>query len=103
VVGFLTGSEHNFALLEVTTEMNLYPANYGPAKLKINRKFVYINSGGGGAYAYAKMPNTPWVDKFQYFSAPPALALIHVDGKHVSLEVVNPETFEKICDNVQLR
>ncbi len=103
VVGFLTGSEHNFALLEVTPEMNLYPANYGPAKLKINRTFVYINSGGGGAYAYAKMPNTPWVDKFQYFSAPPALALIHVDGKHVSLEVFNPETFEKICDNVQLR
>jgi hypothetical protein len=103
VVGFLTGSEHNFALLEVTPDLNIYPENYTQPKLKVNRKFFYVNSGGGGAYSYARIPNTPWVDKFQYFAAPPALSLFHVDGLHVSMEVFNPETFEKIAEDVKLR
>jgi hypothetical protein len=103
VIGFLTGSEHNFALLEITPDLNIYPESYTQPKLKINRKFFYVNSGGGGAYSYARMPNTPWVDRFQYFAAPPALALFHVDGLHVSMEVFNPETFEKIAEDVKLR
>jgi hypothetical protein len=57
VIGFIVGSEHNFAMLEVTPELNTYPADYAPAKLKLNRKFFYIQNGGGGAYPYELMNN----------------------------------------------
>jgi hypothetical protein len=103
VIGFLVGSEHNFAMLEVTPDLDLYPKAYTPAKLKVNRRFFYIQNGGGGAYAYALMNNNPWMDKFQFFTAPPSMALFHVNGPSVTLEAFNPETFEKICEDVKLR
>ena len=103
VIGFLVGSEHNFAMLEVTPDLDLYPKVYAPAKLKVNRKFFYIQNGGGGAYAYALMSNNPWMDNFKFFTAPPSMALFHVNGPTVTLEAFNPETFEKICEDVKLR
>jgi hypothetical protein len=103
VIGFLVGSEHNFAMLEVTPDLDLYPKAYAPAKLKVNRKFFYIQNGGGGAYAYALMNNNPWMDKFKFLTAPPSMALFHVNGPSVTLEAFNPETFEKICEDVKLR
>jgi hypothetical protein len=39
----------------------------------------------------------------KYFTAPPALAMIHVDGKNVTLRAMRAETFEKICEGVKLR
>ena len=62
VIGFLVGSEHNFAMLKVTPKLPIYPKDYPLPKLKINRDFYYINSGGGGTYAYALLYNTTWAD-----------------------------------------
>ena len=96
------GSEHNFAFLKVTPDLPIYPDGYAPAKLKRQRTIYYINNGGGGTYSYALVKNTPWVDKFQYFTAPPTLSLFKVNGSHVSMDTFNPETFETIC-HVDLR
>jgi hypothetical protein len=49
------------------------------------------------------MNNNPWMDKFKFFTAPPSMALFHVNGPSVTLEAFNPETFEKICEDVKLR
>jgi hypothetical protein len=107
VIGFLTGSEHNFSTLEVTPTLPIYPDNYRATKLKIKRPFFVVNNGGGGAYSYAMMNDTqyhtPWIDKFQHFSAPSSMAIIHVNGSNVTLDAYNPETFEKIAENVKLR
>jgi len=103
VIGFLVGSEHNFALLKVTPDLPIYPQNWSLPKLKIKRDFIYINSGAGGTYAYALLYNTPWADKFQYFTVPPALSLFTVNGKSVTLKLINPENFEVFCENVKLR
>ena len=103
VIGFLVGSEHNFAFLEVTPDLPIYPDGYALPKLKIKRNFFYINNGGGGTYPYAKLHNTPWAEHFQYFAVPPSLALFHVDGQSVTMQALNPETFETICTNVKLR
>jgi hypothetical protein len=46
--------------------------------------------------------HTPWIDKFQHFSAPSSIAIIHVNGGNVTLDAYNPETFEKIAENVKL-
>jgi len=103
VIGFLSGGEHNFSLLKVTPGMEIYPEGYAKPKLKLRREFFFINNGGGGSYAYALMPKTPWADKFQYFTGPPTMALFHIDGLKVSMEVFNPQTFEKICNDISLR
>jgi hypothetical protein len=103
VIGFLAGSEHNFSLLEVTPELNIYPDGYTPAKLKLKRKFFFVQSGGGGTYPYSLMNNNPWVDKFQFFSVMNSIAIMHINGPSVTLEAYNPETFEKICEDVKLR
>ncbi len=107
VIGFLTGSEHNFSVLQVTPTLPIYPANYPAAKLNIRRPFYVVNNGGGGAYSYSMMNDakyhTPWISKFQYFSAPTSMAIFHVDGAGVTLSAYNPETFEKIAENVKLR
>lgn len=103
VVGFIAGSEHNFAMLEVTPDLDTYPADYAPAKLKLSRKFFYILNGAGGAYPYELMNNNPWVDKFKYFTPAPTMAIFHVNGPSISLEAFNPETFEQIAADVKLR
>jgi hypothetical protein len=90
-------------MLEVTLDLDLYPKAYTPAKLKVNRRFFYIQNGGGGDYAYGIMNNNPWMDKFKFFTVPPSMALFHVNGPSVTLEAFNPETFEKICEDVKLR
>lgn len=103
VIGFLSGGEHNFSMLEVKPGMELYPKGYAKPKLSLKRNFFFINNGGGGSYAYALMNKTPWVDKFQYFTGPPTMALFHIAGPKVTMEVFNPLTFERICDDVKLR
>ena len=70
-------------------------------KLKIKRPFFVVNNGGGGAYSYAMMNDTqyhtPWIDKFQHFSAPSSMAIIHVNGGNVTLDAYNPENLREDC------
>jgi hypothetical protein len=102
VVAMLTGDEHNYNKVKVTPEVNIYPENYTLPKLKRSRTIWQINNGAAGAPYYAQNPNTPWNDAVSGFSTQYALVLIHVDGKKIHVEVLNPETFELI-DSYELR
>jgi hypothetical protein len=101
-LAILTGDEHNFAMLEVTPDFPMYPADYALPKLKLSRSFYHINNGAGGAGAYG-MGTTPWMAKFKYFTEPPAISLITVDGKNVSIKAFNPETFGKITPGTDVK
>jgi hypothetical protein len=107
VVGFLTGSEHNFSTLHVTADLPIHPGNYAAPKLTLKRAFYVVNNGGGGAYAYARMNDakyhTPWNDKIEHFTGPTSMAIFHVNGANVTLDAYNPETFEMIVEGIKLR
>ena len=101
-LAFLSGDEHNFAFLEVTPDVPLYPEGYSGPRLQISRTFFHLNNGGGGSAPYA-MLSTPWNARWKYFTEPPTVALIEVHGPSVSLTAFGAETFGKICERVKLR
>jgi 3',5'-cyclic AMP phosphodiesterase CpdA len=91
----LTGDEHNYSLLHVSADMPIYPDNWTGQRLTKFRPFWHINNGAAGAPYYGRQA-TPWQDHLQSFSAQNALVLIHVNGKQVSAEVINPDTLERL-------
>jgi hypothetical protein len=101
-LSFISGDEHNFAYLAVTPGMPMYLDSYAGPKLTLNRPFYCINNGGGGSAPYGLL-KSPWSDRFQAFTEPPVLALISVDGKTVTLNAMNAETFGDVCKAVKLR
>jgi len=101
-LAFLSADEHNFAFLEIKSDFPLYPKDYKLPQLKLSRTFYHINNGCGGSAPYAMLP-TPWSSAFQFFTEPPAVALIDVNGKSVKLRAFNAETFGKICEDIKLR
>ena len=101
-LAFLSGDEHNFAFLEVTPATPLYLDNYVGPRVKLSRTVYHINNGGGGSAPYA-MLTTPWNSQWKYFTEPPSVALITVQGARVSLTAFRAETFGKICEDVKLR
>ncbi|MFM9838725.1 MAG: hypothetical protein ACKVOQ_10710 [Cyclobacteriaceae bacterium] len=101
-LSFISGDEHNFSFLEVTPETPIYLENYSGAKLKLSRSFFNINNGAGGSAPYGLL-SSPWSDRFKYFTAPPILAWISVNGKNVNLNAINAETFGSVCKDVKLR
>lgn len=94
-VALLCGDEHNYSRLLISDSMPRYPEGYDKPKLKLERDFWQITNGAAGAPYYAQQ-ELPWSDFVQVFSTQNALALFHVDGKHIKLEVVNPETFQQV-------
>jgi hypothetical protein len=101
-LSFLSGDEHNFSFLKITPESKIYSDSYTGPKIKISRPFYNVNNGGGGSASYGMLPS-PWSSYFQYFTAPPVLGLIAVDGKSVMLKAINAETLGSICTDVLLR
>ncbi|QHV95384.1 purple acid phosphatase family protein [Spirosoma endbachense] len=101
-LAFISGDEHNFAFLHVTPDTPMYPDRYTLPKLKLSRPFYHLNNGGGGSAPYAMLA-TPWMKQFQYFTEPPVLALISVNGQTVTLKAFNAETFGTVCRDVKLR
>ena len=101
-LSFISGDEHNFSMLEVKPGMPMYLDNYTGTKLKLSRPFYTINSGGGGSAPYGLL-KSPWSDRFKFFTEPPVLALISVDGKNVTLNAMSAETFGTVCKEVKLR
>ena len=101
-LAFLSGDEHNFSFLEVTPETPIYKEGYSGPKIRISRPFYNINDGGGGSAPYA-MLKSPWSGAFKYFTPPPTVALITVEGKKVLLNAIRAETLEPICRDVKLR
>jgi hypothetical protein len=101
-LSFISGDEHNFSFLEVTPETPIYLPGYNGPKIKISRPFYNINNGGGGSAPYA-MLSSPWSTGYRFFTEPPTVALISVNGKSVSLTAFSAETFGKVCNDVKLR
>jgi hypothetical protein len=100
-VAILTGDEHNYAKTEITPNTKIYPSNWKGKELHRKRTIWQINNGAAGAPYYAQ-ESTPWTPQVSGFSTQNALVLIHIDGKSVKLEVINPDTLE-ILDNLILR
>jgi len=95
VVAVLTGDEHNYCRLEISSKLKIYPQKYDKEKIRIKRTIWQINNGAAGAPYYAQQ-NVPWSSGVHRFSTQNALVLIHVKGKKVNIEVLNPDTLELI-------
>ena len=95
VLALLCGDEHNYSRTLLTKKTNIYPEHYSGKKLKVSRPFWQITNGSAGAPYYGQQP-VPWSESVAFFSTQYALMLFHVDGKQVTLEVINPDTFEYI-------
>ncbi|NPA44752.1 MAG: hypothetical protein GXO49_04390 [Chlorobi bacterium] len=102
VVALMTGDEHNYNKVKITPEVNIYPEKYDFNKLKRKRTIWQINNGSAGAPYYAQDNNTPWNDAVSGFSTQYVVVFIYVDGKKVSVKVVNPVTLE-LVDEYNLR
>jgi hypothetical protein len=101
-LAFISGDEHNFSLLPVTPATPMYLPDYTGKRVQLTRSFYCINNGAGGSAPYALLAS-PWSADFRYFTEPPALALIHVEGKNVRLSARRMETLDPICQDIQLR
>jgi phosphodiesterase/alkaline phosphatase D-like protein len=100
-VAFLTGDEHNYCKTELTPETNIYPDNWELPKVKLSRTIYQINNGAAGAPYYAQ-EKTPWTPFVSGFTTQHALVFFHIDGKKIFMEVLNPDTLDKV-DELQLR
>ncbi len=101
VVGILTGDEHNYNWLKLTSEVPIYPENYSPERLKVSRSIYQINNGASGAPYYGQ-EILPWSEFTQSFSVENALCLFYVEGDEIIMKVYNPDTLNQI-DEVKLR
>ncbi len=100
-VALLCGDEHNYSRLEVNNNTPIYPDNWTGKKIKFKRPFVQITNGSAGA-PYYSLEQTPWRKFVKKFSTLHALMLFNVDGQHINMEVINPDTFE-VIETVKLR
>lgn len=100
-VAILTGDEHNYNWLKLTSEVPIYPENYPHKKLNVSRPIYQINNGAAGAPYYAQEV-LPWSKFTQSFSVENALCLFYVDGNTITMKVINPDTLNEI-DTLKLR
>ena len=95
VLAVLTSDEHNYHRMHITADTPIYPENYDKPKLTKYRPLTFITNGAAGA-PYHGQEVTPWTDWVDKFSSQYAVVFIHVDGKKVWCEVINPDTMEMI-------
>ncbi len=111
VVAVLTGDEHNYARLLVQNGMPLYgekEGDYVPPEgeqMQITRAIWQVHNGAAGAPYYG-LERTPWNNDFdqasqtgtylKHFTTENAVVFFHVNGKSLKLEVVNPDTLDRI-------
>ncbi len=100
VRAILTGDEHNYCKTEVGPETNRYPEVYLPKKIDLKRTIYQINNGAAGAPYYAQ-EQTPWTPFTSGFTTQNAVVFFHIDGESVEMEVINPDTLEKV-DSLKL-
>ena len=101
VAALLTGDEHNYCKTELGPKTVIYPEGYKEKKIKLSRTIYQINNGAAGAPYYAQA-EVPWTPVTTGFSTQNALCLFYVDGKHIKMQVLNPDTLEEI-DSLELR
>ena len=97
----LTGDEHNFAKTEIGPNTIIYDENWTLPKLELTRTIYQINNGAAGAPYYAQ-EKTPWSGSVTGFTTQNALVLFHIDGDNIDMEVLNPDTLEKV-DELKLK
>ena len=97
----LTGDEHNFAKTEIGPNTIIYDENWTLPKLALTRTIYQINNGAAGAPYYAQ-EQTPWSGSVTGFTTQNALVLFHIDGDKIDMEVLNPDTLEKV-DELKLK
>lgn len=97
----LTGDEHNFAKTEIGPKTIIYDENWVLPKLALTRTIYQINNGAAGAPYYAQ-EQTPWSGSVTGFTTQNALVLFHIDGDKIDMEVLNPDTLEKV-DELKLK
>lgn len=95
VKAILSGDEHNYAKTEIGPETNIYPEEWDKDKLELKRTIYQINNGAAGAPYYAQ-EQTPWTGKVTGFTTKNAVVFFHINGKVLTMEVVNPDTFEPV-------
>ena len=104
VKAILVGDEHNYSRLLIKPGMPIYdPKGYRPAEpLKITRSLWHITVGSAGAPYYAT-ESAPWNKNYpqdtaylKFFSPQHAVAFFHIHGPSLKLEVVNPDTLDRI-------
>ena len=100
-MAILTGDEHNYNRLQLARSVNIYPDNYLHPKLNVSRPVYQINNGAAGAPYYAQ-EMAPWSEHTKAFSVQNALCFFYVDGKKITMKVINPDTLNEI-DQLQLR
>lgn len=91
----LTGDEHNYCKTEIGPETNRYPEVYLPPKIELKRTIYQINNGAAGAPYYAQ-EETPWTPFTSGFTTQNAVVFFHIDGESIEMEVINPDTLEKV-------
>ncbi len=101
VIAVLTGDEHNYNHLKLSSEVPIYPENYPHSKLKISTPIYQINNGAAGAPYYAQEV-LPWSAYTKSFSVENALCLFYINGKKIEMKVINPDTLNEI-DSLKLR
>ena len=100
-VALLCGDEHNYSRLKIDNNAQIYPKDWTGDKIKLKRPFIQITNGSAGAPYYA-LEDTPWRKYVKKFSTLHALMLFTVEGQHIDMEVVNPDTFE-VIEKIRLR
>ena len=95
VLALLCGDEHNYTRMLITDNTPRYPQNYDKPEVKLSRSLWQITNGSAGAPYYG-LQKMPWSGFVKKYTAQHALMLFDVDGKKVTLRVINPDTFEKI-------
>jgi len=104
VKAILVGDEHNYSRLLIKPGMPVYKkGGYRPdTPLTITRNLWHITVGSAGAPYYATEA-APWnrnypqdTEYLKFFSPQHAVAFFHVHGPSLKLEVVNPDTLERI-------
>lgn len=95
VKAILTGDEHNYNRLRLTPETKIYPEPYFFPRIELTRTIYQINNGAAGAPYYAQ-EQTPWTPYVTGFTTQNAVVFIQVNGKDVSVKVLNPDTLEVV-------
>ncbi len=91
----LTGDEHNYCRMRIDSNTVMYPQDYAEKKIRISRTFWQITNGSAGAPYYAQ-EQLPWSDDVEIFTTQYALVFFHVEGDHIRIEVIDPDTLETI-------
>ena len=86
---------------ELKDEFVIYDENWTLPKLALTRTIYQINNGAAGAPYYAQ-EKTPWSGSVTGFTTQNALVLFHIDGDNIDMEVLNPDTLEKV-DELKLK